>query len=302
MRRVAITGGLGFIGSRLAKKLASEEFDVLAVDALESQITTSGNVRFHRSDLSDPSDLLPAGLWADKPFTLIHLAWDTARTPSFSTHAWHVGTVAKLLEYWETRGLDRLIVAGSAEEYGQREGMLGEEDSPAGQLTPYGWGKRAAHLLTYTWQQRTRIPTIWIRPFIVYGPGQQGTMLIPYAINQALTHQPAQFSDGLQRRDFVHIDDVIAAFLAGARLQLAGFQTVNIGSGKAVPIRDVLEYLATLMNAQHLFEFGAIPRRKGEPAIQVANTEHARQVLHWKASIGWQEGLQTLSAAINKRS
>jgi nucleoside-diphosphate-sugar epimerase len=214
----------------------------------------------------------------------------------FHPYADHVARLSGLLDSWVGRGLRMLIVPGSAEEYGQRGGRLREEDPPAGWLSPYGWGKWSVQMLLRCWSAQTGIPVVWLRPFIVYGPGQTGNMVLPYAVRQVQVGAAAELSDGTQQRDFVFIDDVVEAFHAAMQLPPAGFQAINLGSGTPIRVRDVLEYLGQLLGAGDRFQFGARPRRAGEPEMQVADPSRAAAVLGWSARVAWREGVEQVAA------
>jgi nucleoside-diphosphate-sugar epimerase len=250
----------------------------------------------HETDLCDPATLLPPDAPAE-PFTLVHLAWNTARGPLLGAQTEHIHCLARLLDYWRPRGLVRVLLTGSGEEYGQRGGWLGEEDSPEGTLSPYGWGKAVAAQLSRAWAQTSGIPVVWLRPFLVYGPGQRGNMVIPYALRQALAGLPAEFSDGQQCRDFVYVDDVVEAFFQALSIVQTGWQAINLGTGNPVQVREVLETLANHFGVLHRFRFGVLERRPGEPDIQVADPRRAMEVLGWRARIGWREGIGRLVQA-----
>jgi len=297
-QRIVVTGAQGFLGKRLVSRLNEEGFSVLAVDRNPQQDKALPGVEYHVSDLSDPSTLLP-GSWENTGnFVLIHLAWDMDRSNSaFAVQSAQVNMFAALLDAWAARGISSLIVPGSAQEFGVRCGALREGDDSVKPLTPYGWAKRSAHLLAVSWSKRTGIPLLWLRPFIAYGPGQKGNMLIPYAIAQAQDSAPAQFSDGQQIRDFVYIDDVIAAFILGVHKNLQGVNVVHLG-GNPAKVRDVLQFIANYLHVEDLFQYEAALRRKGEPDVQVADTGHALRFLGWQSSVGVEEGImRTCEAA-----
>ncbi len=291
--RIVITGSRGFIGSQLVPRLQHDGLDVVGVGRAAGPCGGPAGSRYHQCDLCDPSQLLPADC-QDEPFTLIHLAWDTTRSQHYRSQAEMVSRLAGLLDHWAPRGLRRLVAVGSAEEYGQRGGRIREEDPPQGRLTAYGWGKRSAQALAQSWSEATGIAVAWLRPFLVYGPGQSGNMAIPYAIRQARLGETAQFSDGQQQRDFVYIDDVVEAFRVVLRAQLPAFQVFNIGTGVPVRVRDVLEYVADLFGIRSRFHFGSIPRRQGEPDLQIASTDKVAQQLGWEARVPWWEGIRRL--------
>ena len=116
-------------------------------------------------------------------------------------------------------------------------------------------------------------------------------MAIPYALQCVQARQRAEFSEGEQRRDFVHVDDV-AEGIAQAALRVAELETpfaiCNLGRGVPVRLRDVLERIALKTGAQDRFIFGARPMRANEPKEQYADVAAAERWLGWRARISWE--------------
>ena len=292
--RVVITGARGFVGANLVTRLAKKNFDIIAVDKNQPPDKPLGGVMYHQTDLSHPADLMPDHE-EGRQFILIHLAWNTQRNALFQPQSEQISYLAGILDYWKDKGLTYLIVTGSAEEYGQRAGTLKEDDGPSGELSPYGWSKHAAYLLTKTWAQQNNIPVTWFRPFTVYGAaGQTGQMLIPYALNKALAKEPAQFTDGRQKRDFIHIDDVISAIILALHKSPKKFNTINLGSGQPTQVKDIIESIAVHFQVQSLFELGAIAQKPNAPPIQIADINKAIQILNWQPTISIKKGLSLL--------
>jgi nucleoside-diphosphate-sugar epimerase len=134
----------------------------------------------------------------------------------------------------------------------------------------------------------------WCRVFTVYGPGQHGSMLLPYAFAAAVAGRSAQFTLGTQQRDFLFVDDVID-WIVGA----IGFEPPerrgelvvhHVGSGRATPVKDVLALVAKEFPAA-TFELGALPRRPGEPDLQVAPPD-AKPPWGWVAHTPIEEGVR----------
>ncbi len=292
---VVVTGSRGFIGRAVVSQLSRAGWRVLAAGRRADPGPLPPSVSYHRYREEDPASLLPADR-TGQPFALVHLSWDTSRSPHFGAHARYVWQFAELLDYWATRGLSYVVGMGSAEEFGARAGTLAADDPPLGPLSPYGWGKRAAQQLLAHWSGRTGTASLWLRPFVVYGPGQTGEMLIPYAVRRALERQRAQFSDGLQERDFLYVDDLAGAVCLALERRPGGHHALNLGTGRPVAVREVLARLAEQLNAESLFQLGAIPRRPQEPHLQVADTSAAQTVLGWSATTSWTEGIDRLAA------
>jgi len=289
--KVVVTGSEGFLGRHAVARLAADGHHVIAVDRVYHRADPAPGVINHHADLSEPQYLLPHGMESSGPFTLVHLAWDMRRYEGYAIQAEQIRQCADLLDYWGERGLQRVLAMGSAEEYGGRSGVLAEDDPGVFPLSAYGWAKHSTRDLVHFWSVKTGIPCTWLRPFIMYGPGQRGDMLIPSAIEAARQKRKTQFTDGRQCRDFIFIADVVEAMSLAVRAPLEGFQAFNLGRGEAVAVADVLMAIARRYDAADLFELGARPRRPGEPPLQVADTTRARERLGWSAKVGWSEGL-----------
>jgi nucleoside-diphosphate-sugar epimerase len=205
-----------------------------------------------------------------------------------------VRLLAGLLDYWESRGLEHVIFMGSAEEFGQHSGKIAGGDPPVLPLSPYGWAKRAARDLLVSWSARTGIPVTIIRPFIMYGPGQGGDMLIPAAVAAARQKTRTAFTDGKQVRDFVFIDDVAEAIALATEKRPEGFCELNLGGGQGMLVANVLMDIARAFEAVNYFDLGARPRRSNEPDEQIADISEAERKLGWRPRVGWEEGLRRI--------
>ena len=288
---ILITGANGFIGRRLVRRLADDGHSVIAVDRMASRKDLPAGARHVVSDFADASTALCV---EKKPFALAHLAWEMDRSRDQSGQAERFG---RFLEECAARGLVRVVALGSSEEFGSRGGVIRDEDEPVPPVTPYGAAKRAARSTLQLFSEKHNIPALWLRPFTVYGPGQRGSMMIPYAVSCARSRIPAQFTDGLQSRDFVYVDDVVDALAKAVLSAQEGFVEMNIGSGCAVRVRDVLGLIAEAMNARGLFNIGALPRRPGEPEIQQADIHAAEKLLNWHPVTTLRAGIAETCAA-----
>jgi nucleoside-diphosphate-sugar epimerase len=135
-------------------------------------------------------------------------------------------------------------------------------------------------------------PAIWLRLFMVYGPAQSDTRkLVPYVIQSLLRGEVPALSSGARRVDWIFIDDVADAFLAAAVASEVEGRTIDIGSGKLLSVRAVVEHLARIIRTDVSPRFGALPERplEVEPVADVAATAAC---LHWQAKTSLAEGLR----------
>lgn len=283
---IVVTGAAGFIGRRVVARLAAAG-NVIALDRVPDPGGWPRGVEYRLLDLDRE---MPG---SDGSWWLVHLAWSLDRANAAAQQE-SLRTFARLLGQ---EGLTGVVGLGSAEEYGEIEGRLREDMAPGLRLSAYGQAKHEACSALRAWASGDGRKAIWLRPFVVYGPGQGGSMAIPYAVRCARERMPAEFSEGLQRRDFVHVDDVADGIAqAAVRLGAPGGNVAvcNLGRGEPVRLRDVLERIADRTNARELFRFGARPMRPGEPQEQFADVAAAPDLSGWRARISWEAGVDDL--------
>lgn len=262
---LVVTGAHGFIGRALLARLESEGF--------------TGVVGIDRSDfdLSDP-DAARRHLSRLRPRKIVHLAASLRRDPSPESEQtqWRDTFAAgrNLIETAAEIGVAHLLCAGSADEFGDQEGIVGP-DVAARPITVYGLCKSLLREIAafHAHAQDSAMRIDWFRPFHVYGAGQRGSSVIAYAFEAIAAGRPAEFTDGAQTRDFVYIDDIVDWLVAGVRLPTDTPPTEklvihHLGTGEATSVRDVLEVVAATCPSSR-FHLGALPRRPREPDCQI---------------------------------
>jgi nucleoside-diphosphate-sugar epimerase len=259
--RVAVTGASGFIGRRLVDHLrAGGAAEVFAWSRPEV-------------DLLDPVSLRDAAT-RDRPDTIFHLAAagvSAARAHDVQVIAADLAMTQNLLA--AAGEGTRIVLAGSMSEYG-RAGRLREQDRCTPQ-TAYGIAKLASGLYASAYAARRAQSVAIARLFGVYGPGEAPQRLFPSLIGALGRGESIDLSDGLQRRDFIHIDDVCAGLCAIAGSSPRDDAVFNLGTGQAVRVRDVVEWIAEAMGAPtSLVRFGARPRSPGDEDLLQADMGH----------------------------
>jgi dTDP-6-deoxy-L-talose 4-dehydrogenase (NAD+) len=284
-----VTGAAGFVGRAVLPRLAAEvpPGRVVGLDLRPRPPGWGGE--WLEGGLERLREL-------DGPFVAVHLAWDLRRGDAGAQEA----SLAAFREMLRLPNLAGLVGMGSAEEYGSAEGRLEEGMAPGSGLSAYGRAKHEALRAA----QAAGVRCVWLRPFIIYGEGQGGNMVVPYALRCAREGTVAEFSSGEQFRDFVHVDDVAGGIAAAIRalggLREGECRVCNLGRGEPVRVRDVLEHIARRTGREELFRFGVRPMRAGEPSVQFAATEAAETALGWKAAIPWREGIDRLCMDLEK--
>jgi nucleoside-diphosphate-sugar epimerase len=155
------------------------------------------------------------------------------------------------------------------------------ECEPGKQLSsPYGAAKMAATMYGRLFENLYGLPVVLTRPLMAYGPGQGDAKLIPYVIRSLIRNEPPQLSSCSRYCDFVFVDDVIRGFLRAAIGSHVGGTVLELGTGRAVMTRDVVERLARLSGASAPPAFGALPDRPETPMI-AADLGTTERLIGW---------------------
>jgi nucleoside-diphosphate-sugar epimerase len=270
--RVLVTGAAGFVGSRVARALAGAEVDVHAVIRREPGPRLAGveGIHLEQCDLTDPSavEQLVARV---EPELCIHCAWIATpgvylTSPENETHERIAGDLALSLV---DHGCVRIVGLGTCFEYAPSNRPLSEA-SPLGPTTPYAHAKLAALARMNDACRGSATTLAWARLFYLYGPGEDPHRLVPSVVLSLLDGRPARTTPGEQLRDFLHVDDVAEALVAVAQSDVTG--AVNVGAGRPVAVRELVEILGTITGHPELVELGALPYAPNDPMVVSADT------------------------------
>jgi nucleoside-diphosphate-sugar epimerase len=136
------------------------------------------------------------------------------------------------------------------------------------------------------------VPVVIARVFMTYGPGQQNYQkLIPYVTLSFLRGEAPRLTSGQRLVDWIYVEDVVEGFLAMACVQGINGQTVDLGTGKLVSVRDVVSHIRRTVGTDLKPEFNALPDRAQEE-VRAARVDHSMKQLGWKARTPLNEGLR----------
>jgi nucleoside-diphosphate-sugar epimerase len=284
--RVLVTGGSGLIGRNVVD-LIDRDADVHAV----SRTPRAGRrgLRWWVRDLSEPgaSRQLIASV---RPDIVIHLAGAVRGDRSLDavepTLRANLMATVELLEASTRSDCRRIVVSGS---------LLEEPSDDALQPvppSPYGASRWAATAYARMFHALFEAPVVILRPSFAYGPGQEPTKLVPYVITTLLAGDSPTLSSGERLIDFVYAADVAQAYLAAATAPGIDGKTIDIGCGRLVSVRDVVEELVRIVGpTERQPLFGARPIRPLEQEVEV-KADDAASLLDWRATTSLPEGLR----------
>lgn len=285
-RRALVTGGTGFIGRLLCRRLADLGAEVHVASRRRQQL--GAGLTWVEMDTSDPGAV--AGVFADvRPELVFHLAGLVTGSRELehvepTLRANLVGVVNVLTAAQATRA-SRVVLAGSME-----APRPGGADTPPS--SPYAASKWAADGYARMFHRLYGSPVVTLRVFMVYGPGTQDeTKLVPYVIRSVLAGESPKLSSGSREVDWVYVDDVVEAFVAAAVAADVDGGEFDVGSGAAVTVRDVVERIIKLAGSRVVPAFGAIADRRFETAT-VADIGPTAAALGWRPRTGLDQGLK----------
>jgi UDP-glucose 4-epimerase len=299
--RVLVTGAAGFIGSHLCRRLVAEGEEVVGLDDLSAgdlaNLADVPDVRFVEADLRDEAAVARAAEGCDA--ILHHAARKSVprsvREPDVFVDVNVRGTLNVLLAARERRATS--VFASSSSVYGDQEVFPLREDAEPRPRSPYAATKLAGEALFRSWWHSYGVPTITLRYFNVYGPGQdpasEYAAVIPRFATACLTGGiPVVYGDGEQGRDFTFIDDVVEANLLAIRAPEAAFgRVLNAGAGRPpTSINQLLALVAKHAGAspEPVFE----PPREGDIRRSEADSSRARELLGYDPKVAIDEGVR----------
>jgi len=283
MKKVLVTGATGFVGRHSLPSLSGRGYEVHAVTSRETvpEVKVSGVV-WHRANLLERAEVM-ALVSEVRPSHLLHFAWCAVpgkyRT-SLENLRWVQASLELLLTFAGSGGR-RVVAAGTCAEYewGRAESCR-EQETPLRPATLYGACKHALRLMLEAYARQEGLSAAWGRVFFLYGPHEHPDRLVASTVRSLLRGQEARCTNGRQARDLMHVADVAEAFVALLDGEVQG--AVNIASGRAVALRDVVNQIGEKLGRPDLIKLGAIQAPPEEPLVIAADTKRLNEEVGWR--------------------
>jgi UDP-glucose 4-epimerase len=293
--RVLVTGGAGFIGSHLCDAFLARGDEICAIDDLSRGRASRlpEEVELHIDSVVNASRL-SALVERVAPELICHLA---AQVDVRASVAWSgkdaevniVGTV-NLLEAARAVGARVLFASTGGALYGEGAPVPSSESTLPAPESPYGVAKYCAEQYVGLYNRLYGAEHAILRFANVYGPRQGASVVSVFCANAIQGKPLTVYGDGKQTRDYIYVDDCVAALLAAADYGKAG--TWNIGTGSEVNVLDLAELVARLTNCRSQPVFA--PARMGEVSRSALTWERAAQELGWRPTTSLSDGLQAV--------
>jgi UDP-glucose 4-epimerase len=313
-KRVLVTGGAGFIGTTLARRLVDDN-EVIAVDNLHrdalsgTDLGDHPNFQFVEGDVLDPGRLteLVAG-----STHIVHAAGiagvDTVLQSPVRTMRVNVIGTYNVLEAGVTTldTLERLVEFSTSEVFGQhafnvQEAHVTSIGSVGEARWTYAVSKLAGEHMSHAYHAELGLPCVSVRPFNIYGPGQIGGGAIRAFIEAALAGRDLEIhGDGAQIRAWCYVDDMVEALLLALEHPAAVGESFNVGNARsAVTIYDLATRIKRITGCSGEIRF--VPLDYTDVELRIPNIDKARALLGFEARVELDEGLERTIAWYRSR-
>ncbi len=301
MAQFLVTGGAGFIGSHIARRLVSQGAEVTIVDNF-----STGSER-NLDDLSSNCTILEGDLCE---FPLVQdavegmeVVFHQAALPSvprsvedpLASHAANVDGTLNLLRACQLGGVRRVVYASSSSVYGDLEQLPKVESQPPAPISPYAADKLSGEYYCSVFHRVYGLETVALRYFNVFGPRQSPNSpyaaVIPRFIQALLQNEsPTIYGDGKQSRDFTYVDNVVDANLLAAFSPGAKGEIMNLACGEATTLLELLKILQQLTG--HSIAPKMAEPRSGDVRHSRADITKAQQILNYAPKVSLADGLE----------
>lgn len=280
-RGIVVTGAAGFVGANLVRRLAALGHEVHAVVHPQSspwRLDGVSEISRHRVDLTDEAAVR-------RLFATVHPEW-TFHLAAHGAYSWQTNPVgitavnltgtSHVVRSAVEAGCQRIVCAGSSSEYGFKD-HAPSEDEVLEPNSEYAVAKASATLLSQWLSRSNGVPVTTLRLYSVFGPFEDPARLLPSVIREGLHGHLPKLANPDTARDFVHVDDVVAAFILAADNVTELGAIFNVGTGRQVTLREVADVATQHFGLTAKPQWGSLSGRGwdtncwvGEPAKLLA--------------------------------
>lgn len=308
---VLVTGGAGFIGGHLCRRLTGEGHRVTAIDNFDPYYERSmkeegiqdlrgrPNFHFFEGDVNDEEFLLSieAGESID---AIVHLAAKAGvrasiDNPVACSHFNVIGTQS-MLEFARRSEVETFLFGSSSSVYGNNEKVpFAEEDAVHRPISPYAASKRSGELLAHTYHHLYGMTVHCLRFFTVYGPRQRPDLAIHKFSRQLLAGEPiTMYGDGTSSRDYTYVDDIVEGVVRSLHrahaLEESEYEIINLGGSETTQLKALIEGIGEALGIAP--EIKQLPMPPGDVERTYADISKARELLGYAPETPIEEGLE----------
>jgi len=292
-----VTGGAGFIGTNLVKRLLSDGHDVVVLDNYaggKKEERIQAGAMYIEGDIRNDEDLKKSMSGVDGVFHMAALPRVTFSVEKpWETHDVNINGTLKVLLAARDNGIKRVIFSSSSSTYGAEEKkMLVEDGAVKIPISPYALHKLTGEHYCRLFSELYGLETVNLIYFNVYGPyfDPEGAyaLVIGKFLDQKKKKLPMTVcGDGEYYRDYTHVNDVVEANILAMNGEKVGKgETINIGYGEPHTVNELVKLIGG--------EFVNVPARPGDPRFSGADNTKAKELLGWKPTVSLEDGIQSL--------
>lgn len=315
---IVVTGGAGFIGGHLCRRLLLDGYTVTAIDNFDPYYARSikeetiedlhsfDAFTLHECDVVDTEAVLRA-LSGQGIDVVMHLAAKAGVRPSIADpmayQTVNVAGTQSMLEVARAFGVRRFILGSSSSVYGNTTVPFVETDPVAEPISPYAASKRAAELVAHTYHHLYGMTVHCLRFFTVYGPRQRPDLAIHKFARQMLEGRAiTMYGDGTSSRDYTYVDDIVQGVI-GSLNRIFGveseYEIFNLGGSETTDLRDLIAMLADALDLEPTIK--RLPNQPGDVKRTYADISKAGRMLDYHPSTPIATGLQHFADWVKAR-
>ena len=296
-----VTGGAGFIGSHIVRRLLADGGRVRVIDNLatgkrERLRDVEGAIEFIEGDLADPS-------MCENALSGIDCVLHQAAVPSvqrsvknpIETNKANITSTLNLLEGSRKHGVRRFVYASSSSAYGDTPVLPKREDMAPNPLSPYALQKFVGERYCQLYFRLYGLEAVSLRYFNVFGPSQdpysEYSAVIPkFATRLQRGESIVVYGDGEQSRDFTYVDNVVEANILALRAPRAAGSVINVGCGERITLNRLIKILEEILEVHAAVDYQ--PARPGDVRDSLADISLAQDLLGYQPKVSVAEGLR----------
>ena len=304
MKHVLVTGGAGFIGSKLVKALLQkDDIKISCIDNFDdfysrkqkehniAEFASHENFNLIEGDIREASSYHRIDKDVD---TIVHLAAKAGVRPSIKNPVLYLDVNIRgtqmLLEYARLKSVSQFVFASSSSVYGVNDNVPWHENEHLLPISPYASTKLSGEMLGHVYSHLYGIRFLALRFFTVYGPSQRPDLAIHKFLKSILDDQPIPvFGDGSSSRDYTYVDDVIRGIMGAMNYDSSAFEIINIGNNRTVTLKDLIAAIEKVCGKTAIIDYQ--PEQPGDVPRTYADISKAKQLLGYHPSTELNVGL-----------